>query len=128
MINLFKILIVSHKLGCHMYGKECKSWNGKMHVKCRVPEELSFSDSFVCTLPTYNEKNNSSACRKCEDENNWRCDDGYCIPKEKYRDGIPHCEDGSDEKPGMFNEALKLVYSKGKSMFDIEVYFDKIIF
>ena len=95
-----------------MYGKECKSWNGKMHVKCRVPEELSFSDSFVCTLPTYNEKNNSSACRKCEDENNWRCDDGYCIPKEKYRDGIPHCEDGSDEKPGMFSEALKLVYSK----------------
>ena len=113
-----------------MYGKECKSWNGKMHVKCRVPEELSFSDSFVCTLPTYNEKNNSSACRKCEDENNWRCDDGYCIPKEKYRDGIPHCEDGSDEKPGMFNEALKFLYSKGnwQSMFNKEVDFNKIIF
>ena len=64
-------------------------------------EELSFSDSTVCTLPIYNDEKDSSSCRKCKNQNNWRCDDGFCIPIEKYRDGIPHCEDGSDEKPGM---------------------------
>ena len=93
-------------LGCQLYGTECKSWGGKKHVKCTISESLSFSDSDVCTLPVFNDKNNTSQCRSCigqdnvVDPNQWRCDDGYCIDSKKHHDGIPDCEDGSDEKPG----------------------------
>ena len=87
-------------IGCQMYGRECKSWGGLKHEKCRVLEGLSFTDSFVCTLPSFNDKNNTSACRKCHEKDKWRCDDGFCIDIKKHRDGIPDCDDGSDEKPG----------------------------
>ena len=86
-------------LGCQLYGTECKSWGGKKHVKCTISESLSFSDSDVCTLPKFNQKGNTSVCRTCEDSTKWRCDDGFCIDSKNHRDGIPDCDDGSDEKP-----------------------------
>ena len=94
-----------------MYGTECKSWEGKKHVKCIVSESLSFSDSDVCTLPKFNLKHNTSMCRNCEEPNKWRCDNGYCIDSEKHRDGIPDCEDGSDEKPSKLIIPPNLFYN-----------------
>ena len=73
---------------------ECKSWFGQKHVKCQLPANSSHDESNVCTIPDLKESN----CRSCKDPNKWRCDNGFCISKDKVGNGIPDCLDGSDER------------------------------
>ena len=75
--------------GCKLYpSTNCSSWFGRRHEQCIV------NGTAVCTLAEYAAKNE---CRRCEDDDEWRCNSGWCIDKEKVFDGIPHCKDGSDE-------------------------------
>ena len=75
--------------GCELHGPECKSWNGQRHVPCH-------NDSTICTLPEFQD----SDCRRCQDENHWRCNDGWCIEKTRLNDGVADCSDRSDEESG----------------------------
>ena len=36
-------------------------------------------------------------CRQCDNIDQWRCDNGWCIDNLKVYDGIPDCPDSSDE-------------------------------
>ena len=107
IVNSYTIIV----LGCELYGPGCKSWLGQEHVKCLVSESLSLSDTIICTLPEFLPKNNGTvqevfnSCRNCtiDSGHGWRCDNGFCISADKHRDGIPDCDDGSDEKQSKFS-------------------------
>jgi len=45
-----------------------------------------------------NRSGNLSVCRSCTEEEDWRCNDGRCIKETDRRNGIPDCEDNSDEE------------------------------
>ncbi len=36
----------------------------------------------------------------------FRCNSGWCIKADKYRNGIPDCSDGSDERTCKFNNFI----------------------
>ena len=85
--------------GCHRYGSDCNSWHGRKYV---------LRDGVICTPNDYNEApgtcgdgdfwyNNQSLVLK-PDSTPFRCNNGLCIPKEKFHDGNEDCQDGSDEK------------------------------
>ena len=89
------------QLKFHLFFTECKSWFGKKHVKCQ-------NNDSVCTLDGLE----FNSCRNCTfsntsllepnlilDPSKWRCDDGWCIDGDLKADGIPHCKDGTDERP-----------------------------
>ena len=116
-----------------MYGTDCKSWGGQEHVKCLVSESLSLSDTVICTLPQYlpHSENNetglkaSYSCRNCSEPSEWRCDNGFCIKRDKLRDGIPDCDDGSDEHHSdlrMWNVIICTMLLTGGSIFASFIY------
>ena len=48
-----------------------------------------------------------SSCRRCENDTQWRCDDGGRIDETKWDNGIVDCLDGSDE--GTFISNIMLI-------------------
>ncbi len=89
--------------GCNIYadpggeGEEeerCPSWNGRKHVPCLN------STVRVCTLEELASSSDVAVCRTCDSPDEWRCNDGFCIPSRHRLNGLRDCPDGSDEKHG----------------------------
>jgi len=83
--------------GCNTYPHnpgDCYSWGGESYSMC-------LGMKGVCTTLEFAQEANSTGnvadCRKCPEMGGWRCNDGRCIKDSEYRNGIPDCDDESDE-------------------------------
>ena len=82
--------------GCNFFNdQECKSLGGRNYSRCT---ELSSDDPLICTDQKVDPGAGKIACRQCPEKDEWRCNDGQCIHRNKTRDGVQDCEDGSDEE------------------------------
>ena len=82
------------EIGCNLFPDTgCPSYFAAKHEKC-VDWSNGGAQSVVCTLSEFID---AGECRNCTNPDEWRCDSGWCIPKDKVKDGIPDCKDGSDE-------------------------------
>ena len=75
----------------------CDSLGGKRHFQCPGDRAVCIPGDLTLA-PDFNSSSGES-CRLCQDRTKWRCNDGRCINATLYRDGRPHCWDGSDEVP-----------------------------
>ena len=86
--------------GCNLFqDTECKSLGGRNFTRCGG---LSSEAPLICTNQIIAPGAGEIACRQCPGEDQWRCNNGECIDRNKTQDGFPHCKDGSDEQVFMW--------------------------
>ena len=87
--------------GCNSHPEvpgHCPSWFGLPHQPCLVEtrsERIALLP--LCTLPQLADSGSIEECRRCEEPDQWRCNNGWCIDKKNLRNGRQDCQDGSDE-------------------------------
>ena len=89
--------------GCNSYPElpgepRCPSWFGLRHQPCLLEAESERIALLpLCTLPRLADSGSIEECRRCEEPDHWRCNNGWCINRTNLRNGRQDCQDGSDE-------------------------------
>jgi len=79
---------------CEPLRETCQSFRGERYARCGSTQICTPAD----LAQSVQENGNQSLCRQCDEQYQWRCNDGWCISSNLTNNGLPDCRDGSDER------------------------------